>query len=297
MVGQERLHTHHGAGVAVAVRRGDFGLAPGVGLGVGHVNRWIADGAGGDGTGGRFKRYVAGRGHQFRDAREVLGIHADVEVRPQGFGDLLPEERAERDAADAPHHLADEMALRDGVVAAGGAGRPPRRLRGEQRCGALPVVNVLDRHRLFPTGEPGAVAHQVPHLHGRLAGLRELRPVLRHRRPEIQLAAVCQQQGGQRRHGLGGGIDVDDGVFQPRLALGGVAAAGPEIDGELAFHCEGEGGAHVSMFGEVALELLPHRREALVAHAMYFQDNRSRGVEVLPRYHNDEGAAWRVCIG
>ena len=297
MVGQQRLHAHHGAGVAVAIRRGDFGLAPGVGLGVGHVNRWIADGAGGDGTGRRFKRDAARRGHQFRDARKVLRIHTDVEVRPQGFGELLPEERAERDAADAPHHLADEMALRDGVVAAGGAGRPPRRLRGEQRGGLLPIADVEHRHRLLPTGEPGAVAHQVPHLHGLLAGLRELRPVLRHRRAEVQLAAVCQQQGGQRRHGLGGGIDVDDGVLLPRLAFGGVAAAGPDIDGELAFHREGEGGAHVSMFGEVAVELLPHRREALVARAMYFQDNRSRGVEVWPRYHNGEGAAWRVCIG
>ena len=92
-----------------------------------------------------------GRRHHERDAVVALGRSADVEVGAERAGDLLREERADRLARDAAHDLADEVALRDRVVARRGARLPPRRLRGEQGRALLPVVEVVAGHRLVPT--------------------------------------------------------------------------------------------------------------------------------------------------
>ena len=102
---------------------------------------------------------------------------ADVEIGAERSGDLRSEERAERLARDAPDQLAEQVALRDGVVARRRARLPPRRLRGEE-AGALVVVpQVRLGDGLGPCGQPGRVRHEVADLDVVLAVGRELRPV------------------------------------------------------------------------------------------------------------------------
>ena len=78
------------------------------------------------------------RRDHLRDAVVVLRRRADVEVGAERSRDLLREERADRLAGDPAHDLADEVALRDRVVAGRRARLPPRLLRGEQRGAPCP---------------------------------------------------------------------------------------------------------------------------------------------------------------
>ena len=105
-----------------------------------------------------------GRWHVHGHAVELGGIETDVEVRPQRAGDLVRDEVAESLAGDAPDHLTDEVAVRHRVIAGRGPRLPPRRLRGEQGGGPVPVVQVLHREGVLPAGQPARVREQVPHL-------------------------------------------------------------------------------------------------------------------------------------
>ena len=80
---------------------------------------------------------------------------------PERPGHPLPEEGADRLARDPAHDFADEVALGDGVIARRRARLPPRLLGGQQAGGLLPVVEILDGHRLRPAGQPGGVAQQM----------------------------------------------------------------------------------------------------------------------------------------
>ena len=51
-----------------------------------------------------------------------------------------------------------------------------------------------------------------------------------YRRGEVKLTLVGHHQGRQRRHGLGGGVDVDDGVTLPGPKAGAVGGAAPDVD-------------------------------------------------------------------
>ena len=135
-----RQHARHRARVAVAVGGGNLGAPPLRAVGE------LADGAAGCRSPGRAAipgrwrrrrppRALAGgrRHHLARRGRLRIRGEPDVEVGAERRGDLVAEERAERRAGDAPHDLADQVAVRQRVVAVGGAGLPPRRLGGERR--------------------------------------------------------------------------------------------------------------------------------------------------------------------
>ncbi len=93
------------------------------------------------------------------------GRQADVEVGAQRLGDLLAEEGPERLAGDPPHHLADQVALGDRVVAAAPCPAPSSGAWAASSDGdLLPVVEVLRGDRLRPAGQAGRVAHQVADL-------------------------------------------------------------------------------------------------------------------------------------
>ena len=109
------------------------------------------------------------------------------------LGEFLAQERAERTTRDPPHHLADQVALGDGVVAARRARLPPRRLRREAFRDGIPVVPDVRGVDVVEPGQAGAVAEQMPHLDAFLAIGRELRPVLGDRRRHVQFAAIGKQ--------------------------------------------------------------------------------------------------------
>src|SRR5262249_62432349 len=76
---------------------------------------------------------LAGTGQSRRDAgrdpRLLLPGQADPEVETERARDLLPEERAQRAARDAPYELAHEEAEGEGVGAVACTGFPERLLR------------------------------------------------------------------------------------------------------------------------------------------------------------------------
>ena len=117
---------------------------------------------------------------------------------------------------------------------------PVGRLLREQTGNLLPVVKVAIGNRLVPVRQARRVAHQVADLDLRLSVGSELRPVASHRRLEIQLAAVGEQKGYQGRHGLRGGVDVDDRIGLPGARTRFVGPTAPEINHRLAIHRRAE---------------------------------------------------------
>jgi hypothetical protein len=97
-----------------------------------------------------------------------------------------------------------------------------------------------------------------------LAVGRELRPVRGDRCVDVELAAVGEQQGRQRRHGLRRRVDVDDRVAVPRRAVV-VDDATPDVDDQLTVEHDGGRRAHVETGVEVRRQRRPHPLEALVA--------------------------------
>src|ERR1700694_313564 len=160
------------------------------------------------------------------------------------------------------------MAEADRVVAGGSAGRPPRRLGGEQ-CGRFfPVVEVLEGERGLPPGYAGCVAEDVTHLDVLLAVRSEFRPVLCDRREGIEQPAVDQDQSGQGGHVLGARKDVDDGVFGPLDGFRLIGIPAPDVDDQLAVDVDRNGGtqfpAGVDLFSQRGRDV----GETVVATAM-----------------------------
>jgi hypothetical protein len=125
---------------------------------------------------------------------DLLLGQPDPEVQPERAGDLLAKNspRLRRDPSD---DLADEPAVGDGVVAVLGAGLPQRaRCRRAPRDG-VPVEHLLVGEAGLGVDQPRLVAQQPRHRDLLLALGRELRPVLRHRRVQVQLAALGEQVG------------------------------------------------------------------------------------------------------
>ena len=134
------------------------------------------------------------RRHDVGDEVVLLGGQPDEELRLERLGHLAGEEGADGVPRDAADDLADEVALREGVVARCGAGLPPRRLGGEGRRALLPVGQVLGHQGLVPAAQAGGVPHDVAHLDPLLAVGGELGPVRGHGRVEVELAAVVQHR-------------------------------------------------------------------------------------------------------
>ena len=223
------------------------------------------------GVSGRRARPAAERGgrrHELRDPGILARGQADVEVGAEGGRDLLAEERADRPSGHAPHDLALQVALGDRVVPGPRPRRPPGRLRGEPFDARLPVVQhgrVLERR--IEAREAGGMAHHVGDRDRLLAVLRELGPVGRDRRREVDLAPVGEHQHAERSHGLGRRVHVDDRVALPGTAVR-IRIPGPEVHDELAVPGHGHAGALLEALVEVGRESVPHALEARLHESM-----------------------------
>ena len=140
---------------------------------------------------------------QRRHAAVARTWRADEEVGGRGLCDFAGKELAKRKPRYAAHNFTDEMAHVQAVITGGCAGRPPRRLRRQQRRRFFGVVYVFQSHRLVPAGDPGRMTHNVAHQHVPLSVGGEFRPVFCHRVIEIDLTAIGEHQGAKGRHGLG----------------------------------------------------------------------------------------------
>ena len=200
------------------------------------------------------------RRHQRGDPVVLGRGKADPEVGSEGLGHLGAEPVGHAPAGDAVEDLALQVALADGVVARGGARLPPRGLGREVGGHGFEVVELLGGDGRVEAGHAGGVGHHVAHQHALLAVLGELGPVLRHGGVEVELAPVGQHQHAGGRHGLGGGVDVDDGVALPGYALG-VGVAAPDVDDELAVDGHRRSRADLQPVGEVGLERVLDRFE------------------------------------
>ena len=273
VIGEDGLDLRHRAGIARAARRRNLRAAPCALFGFMHMD---------SGIGGHIRlelvrvgeavvhRFAFGRRNEFGDTIIFRRGQADPEIGVQRFGDFLAENRADGFSGDAADDFADEIALRQRVIAGRGARLPERRLRGEQRCGLLPIVEIFLGDLLFPAGQTGGMAHQLRDGDAFLAVGGEFRPVFRHRRLEVYQPAIRKDERGQRRHRLGGGIDVDDGVFHPRLRLRRVGIAAPQIDNGFAVLRHAIGRAEIAEVLEIVLEGLANLFEALVGEAVDF---------------------------
>ena len=255
-----------GAGVALAAGSGDLCTAPGPGAGLADVDAGIVGHVGGELGHGAVADGATPRGRdQLGDPGVLAGGQADVEVGAEGLGDLLPEDGPEGAAGDAADHLAHQVALGQGMIAGGRSRLPEGRLGGEQGGDLVPVVEVGLGQGLLPAGEAGGMGHELSDGDGGFAVLGELRPVLRHRGVEVEISAVGQQEGGEGGHGLGRGVDVDQGVRLPGPGLAGVGEPAPEVDHHLPLESGGEAGADVEAGLEVAGEGAAHGLETGIA--------------------------------
>ena len=93
-------------------------------------------------------------------------------------------------------------------------------------------------------------------------------PVFGHRRIKIQIAPVGQHQGHQEGHGLGGGIDIDDGVLFPGAGLGLIGKAAPKVDNGLAVQGRGKARADVRTIVEIFLKGCSYAREPIARQAI-----------------------------
>ena len=94
-----------------------------------------------------------------------------------------------------------------------------------------------------------------------LAVAGELRPVARHRRIDVERAAVDEHVGAQRRHRLRRREDVDDGVALPRARARRVGMTAPQIDDRRAVARRRKRGADLTPGREVRCKRLAHRFE------------------------------------
>ena len=143
---------------------------------------------------------------------------ADVHVDAERFGDLGAQILPDGAAGDPAHHLAEDEAERHHVVALRGVRLPPGFGGRELRADRVPVRGVGPVQPGARADHPGAVAHHHGDGDVLLAGLAELRPVPRHRRVQVELAAVGEQVDAGARQALGPGEDARQGVLAATAA-------------------------------------------------------------------------------
>ena len=199
--------------------------------------------------------------HRDHPALLALG-KADPEVEAQGAGDLVGEERPHALAADPPDHLADEPAVRSGVVAVRGARVPHRALGRERLDGRLPRQPFLRRHGVVEDREPDLVGQQPAHRDVLLAGSGELGPVFGHRGVEVEFAPLGQQVGADRGRAFRAREHQDDAVFDPRPTGLHVGHSAPEVDHLHAPVIQAERSPDIAMLLEVGGKSVPYPLEA-----------------------------------
>ncbi len=159
---------------------------------------------------------------------ECLG-QPDPELEPERLGQLVVEERAEAATIDPAHHLADQVAVGERVVAVGDTGLPVGRLHLERVDHRLPRHHLVARQLGVDGGETGLVAEQPAHGDLLLARLAELGPVGDDRRVDVEQPALREQVGAGRGGALRRREHDLQGVVVVRRA-GVVADTAPEVD-------------------------------------------------------------------
>jgi hypothetical protein len=126
----------------------------------------------------------------------------------------------------------------------------------------VPGQRVLRRDGHVERGQAGPVTEQVAQGQAALPLGAELRPVVGHRRVEVQHAALDQQVCADGGHALGGRVDERQRVLGPRTPIPGVGHAAPQVDDLLSADVDGDRRPHVAVLVEVRGERLPHPLEA-----------------------------------
>ncbi len=131
------------------------------------------------------------------------------------------------------------------------------------QCGRhrVPVQRLVQRDRLVQREQAGLVGQQPAHRDVRLAVRGELRPVLRHRRVQVQRTALGQHVRSGRGRPLGRRVDELQRVPRPRPTGLGVGNATPQVHHRSAVLVHAHRRADVPVFGEVRCERLTHRFE------------------------------------
>ena len=163
-----------------------------------------------------------------------------MEIGVEHAGHFGSEELSEGHTRDASHDLTNQKSLGHEVVARRRAGLPQRRLSGERIRATLPIGEVPRLQRCAPEGKSRGVTHHVANLDVLFPVLRELGPVLHHRRVKVELTSVGQHQRHEKRHGLGHRPHIHDGVALPRCGHRFVRETTPQIHDELTFGIDRE---------------------------------------------------------
>jgi hypothetical protein len=197
----------------------------------------------------------------------VLGGQPDVEVGAERPGHLLGEEDAREPAGDPADDLAHHEPLGQRVVAGQRARLPARRLGGQPRSDRGPVAQVAGGHRAVEVRQARGMGEHVADLHVLLARRGELRPVPGHRRGQVEIAPVGEDQRAQGHHRLGGRPDVGDGVPFPRGGALRIGVPAPQVGHRLAVHVDRGASADVVLVQRLG-QRLAHGLEPLVAHTV-----------------------------
>jgi hypothetical protein len=216
----------------------------------------------------RVARIRRGRRHEPRRARVLGRGQPDPEVEAERTGEFVAEIAPERAPADPAHHLAHEPTERDRVVAVARAGLPVRRLTRECAGHRVPVQAGLRAQRLVDRGEARAVVEQEPHGDPLLARRRELGPVARDGRLDVEGAARGEPVRAQCGGALRARVHHHERVFAPGPLARGVGEATPQVDDALPVDDRAQRGAELAVRGEVVRERVAHAREARVARPL-----------------------------
>src|SRR5262249_31091613 len=103
-------------------------------------------------------------------------------------------------------------------------------------------------------GKASPVGQQPAHECPRLSGLPELRPVVDHRRVEVQLAALRQQMGANGTDPFARRVHQSQRVPVPFTPGRDISDAAPDIDILAALHIQAERRPHITMQREVSGE-------------------------------------------
>ena len=138
------------------------------------------------------------------------------------------------------------------------AGFPHRRGGGELVDHRLPRAKLVEAEAPVDGDQTRLVRQQPAHRNVFLAVGRELRPVLRDRRVDVEVATLREHRREDRGHPLRRREAQDDGVLLPRATGLSVGDAAPQVDHRLAVLVHGHRRAVFLTLVEVGAERVRH---------------------------------------
>jgi hypothetical protein len=188
-------------------------------------------------------------------------MHVEVERARN----LVAQISARSFSGDASNHLANQMSESNRMVAMPGARLPPWFMRRERCTHHRPVEVRVHRQLLSHRGQSRAMTQQIIYRNFVLARLRELRPVLRHRRVEIQHPLIDQPMRTNGRKPLGRRVHVDERIARPRLGLRLVGMTTPKIDDGLSIKSSSNSRPNLDPVIKAIRKNFPDARESRIA--------------------------------